>query len=76
MTHTLKAEARQERVVGTSGLNLLVRSRYPGRAARAVVVICHGFNAHGGQCQGVGEQSGASAGRDLRLSAAVATPPG
>src|SRR5438445_212560 len=56
MTHSLKSTAREERVAGSSGLNIFVRSWHPERATRAVVVICHGFNAHGGQYQDVGEQ--------------------
>jgi alpha-beta hydrolase superfamily lysophospholipase len=38
------------------GLNIFVRSWRPNGAARAIVVICHGFNAHSGQYQSVGEQ--------------------
>jgi acylglycerol lipase len=56
MTRILKSAALEERVVGTSGLNIFVRSWQPERAAPAVVVICHGFNAHSGHYQDIGEQ--------------------
>jgi acylglycerol lipase len=39
---------------------MFVRSWRPNGAARAVVVICHGLNAHSGQYQGVGEQFAAA----------------
>ena len=60
MTHVLTATAREEKVVGASGLNIFVRSWHPNGVARAVVVICHGFNAHSGQYQWVGEQISAA----------------
>src|ERR1700738_1474126 len=56
MTHVLTPTVREESVLGSSGLNIFVRSWRPQGAARAVVVICHGLNAHSGQYQGVGEQ--------------------
>jgi acylglycerol lipase len=56
MTHVLTATAREENVAGASGLNIFVRSWRPNGVARAVVVICHGFNAHSGQYQWVAEQ--------------------
>ena len=56
MTQVLTSTAREERVAGTGGLNIFIRSWRPNGAARAVVVICHGFNAHSGQYQSVGEQ--------------------
>src|SRR6202171_1168843 len=55
MTQVLTSTAREETVTGTGGLNIFVRSWRPNGAARAVVVICHGFNAHSGQYQSVGE---------------------
>jgi alpha-beta hydrolase superfamily lysophospholipase len=60
MTHVLTPTAREESVLGSSGLNIFVRSWRPQGAARAVVVICHGLNAHSGQYQGVGEQFAAA----------------
>jgi acylglycerol lipase len=56
MTHVLTSTAREEKVAGATGLNIFVRSWRPHGAARAVVVICPGFNAHSGQYQAVGEQ--------------------
>src|SRR5712671_4629006 len=38
------------------GLSIFVRSWRPNGGARAIVVICHGFNAHSGQYQSIGEQ--------------------
>src|ERR1700694_3100315 len=60
MTHVLTPTAKEEQVSGSSGLNIFVRSWRPNGAARAVVVICHGLNAHSGQYQGVGEQFAAA----------------
>jgi acylglycerol lipase len=56
MTDVLTPTAREEKVVGAGGLNIFVRSWRPHGVARAVVVICPGFNAHSGQYQWVGEQ--------------------
>src|ERR1700694_2023648 len=60
MTHVLTPTAREEKVAGTGGLNIFVRSWRPNGAARAVVVICHGLNAHSGQYQWVGERFAAA----------------
>src|SRR6202163_1199589 len=60
MTHVLTPTAKEEHVSGSSGLNIFVRSWHPNGVARAVVVICHGLNAHSGQYQGVGEQFAAA----------------
>jgi acylglycerol lipase len=60
LTHVLTGTACEETVTGMSGLNIFVRSWRPSGAARAVVVICHGLNAHSGQYQWVGEQLAAS----------------
>jgi alpha-beta hydrolase superfamily lysophospholipase len=56
MTHVLTPTAREETVPGSGGLNIFVRSWRPNGAARAILVICHGLNAHSGQYQSVGEQ--------------------
>src|ERR1700686_179961 len=56
MTHVLTPTAREETVATTGGLNIFVRSWRPSGSARAIVVICHGLNAHSGQYQWVGEQ--------------------
>src|SRR5437016_11416599 len=60
MTQVLTSTAREEAVAGTGGLNIFVRSWRPNGAARAIVVICHGLNAHSGQYQSVGEQFAAA----------------
>jgi acylglycerol lipase len=56
MTYKLPHTAREEKVAGAAGVNIFVRSWRPNGAARALVVICHGFNAHSGQYQWVAEQ--------------------
>jgi alpha-beta hydrolase superfamily lysophospholipase len=56
MTQVLTPTAREETVTGSSGLDIFVRSWRPHGFARAVVVICPGFNAHSGQYQWVGER--------------------
>jgi acylglycerol lipase len=56
MTHVLTPTAHEENISGSSGLSIFVRSWRPHDDARAVVVICHGLNAHSGQYQWVGEQ--------------------
>ena len=60
MTQVLMSTTREETVAETGGLNIFVRSWRPKGAARAIVVICHGFNAHSGQYQSVGEQFAAA----------------
>jgi alpha-beta hydrolase superfamily lysophospholipase len=56
MTQVLTPTAQEVKVVGAGGLNIFVRSWRPVGVARAVVVICPGFNAHSGQYQWAGEQ--------------------
>jgi acylglycerol lipase len=46
----------EETVEGATGLKIFVRSWLPAGAARAVVAICHGFNAHSGHYLWAGEQ--------------------
>ena len=53
---TMPATAREERVESTKGVGINVRSWRPDTRPRAVVVVCHGVNSHGGQYQWVGEQ--------------------
>src|SRR5258708_2546032 len=53
MTQVLTSTAREESVAGTGGINIFVRSWRPNGVARAIVVICHGFNAHSGQYQSI-----------------------
>ena len=49
MATDVKTDAREERIDGGGGLQIVVRSRQPVSPPRAVVVICHGVNSHGGQ---------------------------
>src|SRR5437868_6008649 len=60
MTLVLTPITREEKIEVARGLNIFVRSWRPNGVARAVVVICHGFNAHSGQYQWVGEQFSAA----------------
>ena len=57
-SHDARSDAHGtgRKVAGAGGLNIFVRSWRPHGVARAVVVICPGFNAHSGQYQWVGEQ--------------------
>ncbi|QOF71306.1 hypothetical protein IG197_26705 [Aminobacter sp. SR38] len=43
------ADTTEETFQSAGGLNIFLRSRRPEGKARAVVVICHGVNSHGGQ---------------------------
>jgi acylglycerol lipase len=56
MTLILTPITQEEKIEVAQGLNIFVRSWRPDGVARAVVVICHGFNAHSGQYQWVGER--------------------
>jgi alpha-beta hydrolase superfamily lysophospholipase len=47
---------REEKLEGSSGLKLFVRSWRPSGATRAVVAIVHGFNSHSGYYTWVAEQ--------------------
>lgn len=47
---------KEERIAGGGGLEIFVRSWQPAGKPRAVLVICHGVNSHGGQYLWVGEQ--------------------
>ena len=42
------AAAREDRIAGGAGLDILVRSWRPAGTRRAVVVICHGVKSHSG----------------------------
>ena len=48
--------AREETFEGTGGLKIFFRSWRPEGKPRAVIVICHGVNSHGGQYVWVAEQ--------------------
>jgi len=50
------ATANEERIDSAKGVKIFVRSWSPESKPRAVVVVCHGVNAHGGQYTWVGEQ--------------------
>lgn len=51
---------KEETFEGMGGLKIFLRSWKPATKPRAVVVICHGVNSHGGQYISVGEQFAAS----------------
>jgi alpha-beta hydrolase superfamily lysophospholipase len=50
------ATASEERIEGKNGLRIFLRTWRPATPARAVVIICHGFNAHSGQYLWVADQ--------------------
>jgi alpha-beta hydrolase superfamily lysophospholipase len=52
---TQSVVAVREETVTSSGLGIFVRSWQPAGTARAVVVLCHGFNSHGGYYVRTGE---------------------
>jgi len=56
MTQALMTETREEKIEGSGGLELLVRSWRPAGTPRGVVMIVPGFNAHGGRYADVAEQ--------------------
>lgn len=47
---------KEETFQGRGGTRIFMRSWQPSSPARAVVVICHGVNSHGGQYLWAGEQ--------------------
>lgn len=54
------ATVHEERIDSAKGVKIFVRSWQPASTPRAVVIICHGVNSHGGQYTRVGEQFAAS----------------
>jgi len=46
----------EERIASTGGVAIFVRSWRPDGLPRAVVVVCHGVNSHGGQYHWTGER--------------------
>jgi alpha-beta hydrolase superfamily lysophospholipase len=48
--------AREEMLASVGGLRIFVRSWQPDGESRAVIVICHGVNSHGGQYTWAAEQ--------------------
>lgn len=55
-TMATPATAHEERIDSTKGVKIHVRSWSPESKPRAVVVVCHGVNSHGGQYSWVGER--------------------
>jgi acylglycerol lipase len=56
MVKDMVAAAHDEKIAGTGGLNLSVRSWAPERTARGVVAIVPGFNSHSGYYGWVAER--------------------
>lgn len=56
----MAAAPHEERVDSSKGIKIFLRSWRPGPEPRAVVVICHGVNSHGGQYRWVAEQLAAA----------------
>ena len=54
------SNVKEETIVGLGGLGIFVRSWRPAAKPRAVVAICHGFNAHSGHYFWVANQLVAS----------------
>jgi alpha-beta hydrolase superfamily lysophospholipase len=52
----MPANPTEESISSAGGVKIFVRSWLPAIMPRAVVVICHGVNSHGGQYQWTGEQ--------------------
>jgi alpha-beta hydrolase superfamily lysophospholipase len=60
MRSIMSATPLEEKIDSTKGVKIHVRSWRPDTVPRAVVVICHGVNSHGGQYLWAGEQFAAS----------------
>jgi len=56
MTQDIQSAPTEETIKSLDGLNIFVRSWSPATTPRAVVVICHGVNSHGGQYLWAAEQ--------------------
>lgn len=56
MAEVIRGGAKEERIQGTGGVQIFVRSWAPASKPRGVVVICHGVNSHSGQYLWVAEQ--------------------
>lgn len=52
----MSQKPNEETFVDEDGLNIFFRSWRPAGPTRAIVVICHGVNSHGGQYLWAGEQ--------------------
>jgi acylglycerol lipase len=57
---SVMAGVKEETIPSSGGVKIFVRSWSPAGTPRAVVVICHGVNSHGGQYIWAGEQLSAS----------------
>lgn len=57
---TSVANTHEETIHSTKDVKIYLRAWLPETAPRAVVVICHGVNSHGGQYVWVGEQLASS----------------
>ncbi len=53
---TTGGAVREEKIDSSKGIKIFVRSWMPATEPRAVVVICHGVNSHGGQYLWAGQQ--------------------
>ena len=56
MNHAIAVPVVEATYEGVNGVKIFYRSWRPDTAPRAVVVICHGFNAHSGQYAWVAER--------------------
>ncbi|MEZ0244537.1 MAG: lysophospholipase [Sphingomonas sp.] len=56
MTDAVADVRASEETFDNDGLKIFLRSWHPEAKPRGVVVICHGFNAHGGQYAGTAER--------------------
>jgi alpha-beta hydrolase superfamily lysophospholipase len=56
MAEEIPGGAKEERIDGVGGLRIFARSWHPASNPRAVVVLCHGVNSHGGQYSWAAEQ--------------------
>jgi acylglycerol lipase len=54
--HVVASLARGETITSAQAVEVFVRSWTPERPSRAVLVVCHGFNAHGGHFAWAAEQ--------------------
>ena len=54
------ATAHEEKIDSAKGIKIFVRSWAPQSSPRAVIVVCHGVNSHGGQYAWAAEQFAAA----------------
>ena len=70
MMQVVAHPAREETLESAGGLKIFVRSWRPDDQPRAVVVICHGVNSHGGQYMWAADQFANSGLRRVRARSA------